>query len=171
MKTRFLIGLTLLFGLSLTLSFQFEQLVPFSSTGLQPVYAQDAGEKKFWMFDGHSHPTWSVYARRGRIAQPNSDPRYTLSLAEQGGLGASFFNTVNDEFLAASPIAVKEVFRQFDHSYREIAKYPDQLGVATNAEEVRALRRQGKGYGLTDLDANWWPRARHKRYRIYETRH
>ena len=28
MKTRFLIGLTLLFGLSLTLSFQFEQLVP-----------------------------------------------------------------------------------------------------------------------------------------------
>ncbi len=113
MKTRFLIGLTLLFGLSLTLSFQFEQLVPFSSTGPQPVYAQDSA-KKFWVFDGHTHPTWSVYARGGTIAEPNSDPRFTLPLAERGGLGASFFNTAIDEFLDANHIAVKEALRQFD---------------------------------------------------------
>ncbi len=147
MKTRFLIGLTLAVGLSV-ISSPPAGLLP---SPFQPVYAQVSAEKKFWVFDGHSHPTWSVYARGGTIAQPNSDPRYTLPLAEQGGLGASFFNTASDEFLEASPIAVREAFRQFDHFYLEIAKYPDQLGVANNAEEVRALRRQGKGYGLTDF--------------------
>ena len=86
MKTRFLIGLTLAVGLSVSLSLILAGLVPFFSTGLQPVYAQDAGEKKFWVFDGHTHPTWSVYARGGTIAEANSDPRFTLPLAEQGWL-------------------------------------------------------------------------------------
>ncbi len=144
MKTRLLIGLTLLVGLSLALSLQLERLLPSFSIGLQPVYAQDSAERKFWVFDGHTHPTWSVYARGGTIAEANSDPRFTLPLAEQGGLGASFFNTAIDEFLEANHIAVKEALRQFDHFYREVARYPDQLGVATNAEQVRALRRQGK---------------------------
>ena len=131
MKTRFLIGLTFAVGLSVSLSLILAGLVPFFSTGLQPVYAQDAGEKKFWVFDGHTHPTWSVYARGGTIAEPNSDPRFTLPLAERGGLGASFFNTAIDEFLEANHIAVKEALRQFDHFYREVARYPEQLGVAT----------------------------------------
>jgi len=144
MKTRFLIGLIFAVGLSVSLSLTLAGLVPFFSTGHQPVYAQDSAQKKFWVFDGHTHPTWSVYARGGTIAEPNSDPRFTLPLAERGGLGASFFNTAIDEFLEANHIAVKEALRQFDHFYREIARYPDQLGIATNAEEVRALRRQGK---------------------------
>ncbi len=70
MKTRFLIGLTFAVGLSLTLSHQFERLLPFFSNGLQPVYAKDAAQKKFWGFDGNTHPTWSVYARGGTIAEP-----------------------------------------------------------------------------------------------------
>ena len=41
MKTRFLIGITLLVGLYLTLAFQLEQLLSFS-TGLQPVYPHTA---------------------------------------------------------------------------------------------------------------------------------
>ena len=61
-----------------------------------------------------------------------------------GGLGASFFNTSIDEFQEANHLAVKEALRQFDHFYREIAKYPDEMGVATNGEEVRRLRREGK---------------------------
>jgi membrane dipeptidase len=118
----------------------------------RPVYAQDSAERKFWVFDGHTHPTWSVYARGGTIAEPNSDPRFTLPLAERGGLGASFFNTAIDEFLEANHIAVKEALRQFDHFYREIARYPDQIGAATNAEEVRALRRQGKIAAILSIE-------------------
>ena len=142
MKSRILMGVTFTVFLCFILSSKFTALPSFSAF-IEPVYAQDSGEL-FWVFDGHMHPTWSVYSRGGTIAEPNSDPRFTLPLAERGGLGASFFNTAIDEFLEANHIAVKEALRQFDHFYREIARYPDQLGVATNAEEVRALRRQGK---------------------------
>ena len=73
MKSRFLIGLTVAVGWSVNLSLRLMELLPFFSTGLQPVYAQGSGEKRFWVFEGHTHPTWSVYARGGMIAEPNSD--------------------------------------------------------------------------------------------------
>jgi membrane dipeptidase len=65
-------------------------------------------------------------------------------MARQGGLGASFFNTSIDEFYEANHIAVKELLRQFDHFYRQLALYPDQVGLATTGDEVRALQKQGK---------------------------
>jgi len=114
------------------------------SSGLQAVYAQDSANAKFWVFDGHMHPTSSVYRRGGTLGEPNADPRFTLPLAEKGGLGAAFVNTSIDEFLEANHIAVKEVLRQFDHFYRELAKYPDQIAVATDADQVRALREEGR---------------------------
>ncbi len=143
MKKLFLIPVILTVGLGLTLSFQ-RGLLPSLLTGVQSVYAQGSADSKFWVFDGHMHPVSSVYRRGGTIGQPNSDPRFTLPLAEKGGLGAAFFNTSIDEFYEANHIAVKDALRQFDRFYSEIAKYPDQVGVATNAQEVRALRRQGK---------------------------
>ena len=142
MKTRFLVGIVFVVGLCLSLPSQ--SIFSVFLAGLEPVYAQGSANTKFWVFDGHTHPTWSVYYRGGTIGEPNADPRFTLPLAEQGGLGASYFNTTIDEFLEANHLAVKETLRQFDHFYREIARYPDQIGVATNAQEVRALRQQGK---------------------------
>ena len=128
----------------------------FHSTALlqlfsSPVYAQDQGEP-FWVFDGHMHPVWSVYARGGTLGEANSDGRFTLPLAENGGLGAAFVNTAIDEFLEANHLAVKETLRQFDHFYRELARYPDQIAMATNAEEVRALRRQGKIAAILSIE-------------------
>ena len=49
MKTRFLIGLTFALRLSVIFSL-LAGLLPFFSTGLQPVYAQDSADKKFWVF-------------------------------------------------------------------------------------------------------------------------
>ncbi len=117
--------------------------LPFFAT-LQPVYAQGSADAKFWVFDGHMHPTSSVYRRGGTLGEPNADPRFTLPLAEKGGLGAAFVNTSIDEFLEANHIAVKEVLRQFDHFYRELARYPDQIAVATDADQIRALRDEDK---------------------------
>ena len=84
--------------------------------------------------------------------EPNADPRFTLSLAEQGGLGAAFFNTSIDEFLEVNHIAVKDALMQIDRFYSEIAKYPDQVGVATNLAEVQSLRRQGKIAGILAIE-------------------
>ena len=142
MKKRFLIGATLVVGLGLiVLAFQLG-LWSTLPAGLQALHAQGS-EEKFWVFDGHMHPTWSVYYRGGSLAEPN-DRRFALPAAIRGGLGASFFNTSIDEFLEANHLAVKEALRQFDHFYREIAKYPNQIGVATNGQEIRSLREEGK---------------------------
>ena len=126
-------------------------LFGFRDLALPSVYAQETAEK-FWVFDGHMHPISSVYRRGGTIGKPNADPRFTLPLAEQGGLGAAFFNTSIDEFYEANHLAVKEALRQIDRFFHEIALYPDQVGVATNAEEVRALRREGKIAGILAIE-------------------
>ncbi len=143
MKRRFLIPVILTVGFGLTLSFQ-RGLFPSLSTGLQSLYAQGPSESKFFVFDGHSHPTSAAYRRGSNIGDPNFSPQFSLSMARQGGLGASFFNTSIDEFYEVNHIAVKELLRQFDHFYRQLALYPDQVGVATSGDEVRALQKQGK---------------------------
>ena len=67
-------------------------------------------------------------------------------------MGAAFVNTAIDEFLEANHLAVKESLKQFDHFYRELARYPDRIGMATNAEEVRSLRRQGKIAAILSIE-------------------
>ena len=130
MKTRLAVPLTLVLGLCLALSFERGSVFPSLSTALETVYAQDSNTK-FWVFDGHMHPTSSAYRRGGHIGEPGPDPRFTLSMARQGGLGAAFFNTSIDEFHEANHLAVKEVVRQFDHFFRQMDMFPDQVGVAT----------------------------------------
>ncbi|MCZ6769532.1 MAG: membrane dipeptidase, partial [Acidobacteria bacterium] len=143
MKTRVLIGVAFVLGLGLLiLAFPLGLWTSFPA-GLQALHGQGSEESQFWVFDGHMHPTWSVYYRGGSLAEPN-DRRFALPAAIRGGLGASFFNTSIDEFLEANHLAVKEALRQFDHFYREIAKYPNQIGVATNGQEIRSLREEGK---------------------------
>ena len=139
---------TLILALSLSLGI----LSPPFLTGLLTSRAQTSWDSKFWVFDGHMHPISSVYRRGGTIGETNADPRFTLPLAQQGGLGAAFFNTSIDEFYEVNHLAVKDALRQIDRFYREIAKYPDQVGVATNAEEVRALRREGKIAGILAIE-------------------
>ncbi|MBI2822843.1 MAG: membrane dipeptidase [Acidobacteria bacterium] len=109
------------------------------------VQAQDPPPaKKFFVFDGHLHGTSALYRRGGDLGDLDSDPQFSLPLAEKGGLGAAFFNTSVDEFYEVNHIAVKEVLGQIDHFYRQIALYPDRIGVATSGDQVRALQQQGK---------------------------
>ena len=118
----------------------------YSRTSSPPVssalYAQPA--KKFFVFDAHMHPTSSAYHRGGDIGVPGPDPRFTIPTALQGGLGAAFFNTSVDEYYEVNHIAVKDALKQFDHFYRQIAMFPKDIGVATDADQVRALQKQGK---------------------------
>jgi len=139
---RFSVLVLMIGAVFLALSFSQGIFSPPFWTGLTSP-AQSSWDSKFWVFDGHMHPTWSVYYRGGTLAEPN-DPRFALPLAQKGGLGAAYFNTGTDEFYEANHLAVKEALIQFDHFYREISRYPNQIGVATNADQVRALRREGK---------------------------
>jgi len=126
------------------------------STGLQPLYGQVPEGKKFFVFDGHIHPTLSSYWRGVNWGDP-ADHQFTLSMARQGGLGAGFINVVIDEFFEANHLAVKETLRQFDDFYRQIALYPDQIAVATNTQEVRALHQQGKIAAILGIEGGIAP--------------
>ncbi len=139
-SARWLMLVAVLLALALALGIFSPAFWPGSSTS----QAQSLQDGKFWVFDGHMHPTSSAYRRGGNIGEPSPDPRFTLSMAQEGGLGAAFFNTSIDEFFEANHLAVKEALRQFDHFYRQIAMFPDQVGVARNAADVRALRRERK---------------------------
>ena len=136
MKIRITVLFTLLLGLCVFLYLE-------KGAHLQLVQAQGSQDAKFWVFDGHMHPTSSAAGRGGDIGD-GLDPQFSLSLAEQGGLGAGFFNTSVDEFYEANHLAVKQVLRQFDHFYRQIGMYPDQIGVALDGDAVRSLRSQNK---------------------------
>jgi len=152
MKTRFLLGVVVVVGLCLTLPIPSQRVVSFFSEGLQSVYAQGSADSKFWVFDGHLHPWASGYRRGGNWGDPDFSPQFTLPKAIEGGLGAAFFNTSVDEFFEANHIAVKEILEQFDHLYGQISLYPDQIAVATNAAEVRWLRREGKIAAIVSIE-------------------
>jgi len=89
-------------------------------------HAQSPEIQKFFVFDAHMHPMANAYRGGWNVGDPN-DPQFSLSMARQGGLGAVFANTSVDEFYSVNHIAVKEVLRQFDHMYRQVVLYPDQL--------------------------------------------
>ncbi len=113
-------------------------LLLWSVTG----HAQSSAPKIF-VFDAHMHPMANAYRGGWNVGDPN-DPQFSLSMARQGGLGAVFANTSVDEFYSVNHIAIKEVLRQFDHMYRQVVLYPDQLGIARDADQVRALQKEGK---------------------------
>ena len=98
-------------------------------------HAQSPEIQKFFVFDAHMHPMANAYRGGWNVGDPN-DPQFSLSMARQGGLGAVFANTSVDEFYSVNHIAVKEVLRQFDHMYRQVVLYPDQLGIARDADQV-----------------------------------
>ena len=149
MKARFTVPLTLVLGLGLALVFELGSVFPSLSIALETVYAQDSNTK-FWVFDGHMHPTSS--RRSGNMGDADYSFQFTLPKAIEGGLGAGFFNSGVDEFYEANHLAVKEILRGFDSFYRQMALYPDQVGVATDAQQVRALRRQGKIAGILAVE-------------------
>ena len=137
---RVTVWLPILTGLFLALSFFFSlSLWP----GFVSSHAQGPEIKKFFVFDAHMHPMSAAY-RGGWNIGDSADPQFSLSMARQGGLGAVFVNTSIDEVYAVNHIAVKEILRQFNHVYGQIAMYPDQIGMARNAQEVRELQKQGK---------------------------
>lgn len=114
------------------------------------VHAQSTA--KFWVFDAHMHPTATVYHRGGNIGDSASNPQFSLPMARKGGLGAAFVNTSVDEFYEANHIAVRETLREFDHFYQQIALFPNDIGVARNLSEVRALQKQGKIAAILSIE-------------------
>ncbi|MCH8820018.1 MAG: dipeptidase [Acidobacteria bacterium] len=140
---RFTVRLLILGGLFLALSYSLQLFsLPFWPEFLTS-HAQGPEIKKFFVFDAHMHPMANAYRGGWNVGEAN-DPQFSLSMARQGGLGAVFANTSVDEFYSVNHIAVKEVLRQSDHMYRQVVLYPDQLGIARDADQVRALQKEGK---------------------------
>ena len=125
---RFTVGLLSLGALFLALSFSLGIFAPSFWSGFWTSHAQSSEDSRVWVFDGHMHPISSVYRRGGTIGEPNADPRFTLSLAKMGGLGAALFNTSIDEFYEVNHLAVKDALRQIDRFYREIAQVSRSSG-------------------------------------------
>ena len=58
-------------------------------------HAQSPEIQKFFVFDAHMHPMANAYRGGWNVGDPN-DPQFSLSMAQQGGLGAVFANTSVD---------------------------------------------------------------------------
>ena len=134
----------------LFLTFLFLVAIFFPS--ISPVFlishAQGSQDSKFWVFDGHMHPIGGS----GNMGDADYSSKFTLPMAIEGGLGAGLFNAGIDEFYEANHLAVKSILGSFDRFYRQIELYPDQVGVARNAAEVGALRRQGKIAAILSIE-------------------
>ena len=130
----------------------FLSLVAIFFPSISPVFlishAQGSQDSKFWVFDGHMHPIGGS----GNMGDADYSSKFTLPMAIEGGLGAGLFNAGIDEFYEANHLAVKSILGSFDAFYRQIELYPDQVGVARNAAEVGALRRQGKIAAILSIE-------------------
>jgi membrane dipeptidase len=137
----------------------------------QPAFAQaspeataDAALKRAPVFDGHNDVPWALRARVGNVIN-DFDFRDTTGIApadeiamhtdivrlRKGRVGAQFWSVYvpsnSDE-----QRAVQQVIEQIDVTRRLIARYPQDLSLATTSAELERQMKAGKIVGMIGME-------------------
>ena len=112
------------------------------------------------LIDGHNDAPWAIRERTGgrlrgfdfRDTSGLEEPMHTdLTRLRRGGVGGQFWSVWVPTDLAG-PAAVKATFEQVDLVHRLVAAYPDDLGLARTAADVRRLHAEGRIASLIGVE-------------------
>lgn len=130
---------------------------------LAPLSETDAARRRetlmrewlrdFCLVDGHNDAPWQIFKRfNNQLGRFNFEggtkalnpPMHTdLPRLRAGGVGGQFWSVFVPTSLHGAE-AVQATINQMDLVVRLTARYPDSLGLASTADEVRALHRTGR---------------------------
>ncbi|MGI8522063.1 MAG: dipeptidase [Nocardioides sp.] len=100
------------------------------------------------VIDGHNDLLWELRELVGYdfdrydIAQPQTDTHTDLPRLREGGVGAQFWSVFVPTREGGR--AVTSTLEQIDAAYAMVRRYPDDLALATTADEIEAAWRDGR---------------------------
>jgi membrane dipeptidase len=102
--------------------------------------------------DTHDDTTQRFFANNGfDLGKRNPDGHIDIPRMKEGGLSAIFFSIWIDGH-TMGPEAIKRALDQIDAVQVNVAKYPNDIGLARTAEDVRRLHSQGKIAALMGIE-------------------
>jgi len=111
--------------------------------------------EKMFVFDAHLHVINRQLYRGGDIGQRVEDGHFDLVRAKEGGLDALFFTLFITEDYYPGHYETKQALRLIDLAYRQVEKNARTIGIARNAAEIQALRKQGRMAAVLDLEGGF----------------
>jgi membrane dipeptidase len=110
------------------------------------------------VFDGHNDLPWEFRRRadlsfqRIDIAKPQKDLHTDIPRLRQGNVGAQFWSAYVPAETERKGTAVRETLEQIDVIHRMVRRYPDTFAMASTADDVLRIRRQGKIASLIGVE-------------------
>ena len=111
--------------------------------------------EKMFVSDAHLHVINRQLYRGGDIGQRVEDGHFDLVRAKEGGLDALFFTLFITEDYYPGHYETKQALRLIDLAYRQVEKNARTIGIARNAAEIQALRKQGRMAAVLDLEGGF----------------
>jgi membrane dipeptidase len=103
------------------------------------------------VIDTHDDTTQRLLDPKFDITARHSDGNIDVPRMHEGGLSALFFSIWIDGKIMG-PEAVKKALDQIDAVRETVRKHPNELALATSADEVRAAHQQGKIAALMGVE-------------------
>jgi len=103
------------------------------------------------VIDTHDDTTQRLLDPHFDLAARHSDGNIDIPRMRDGGMSAIFFSIwISGKIMG--PEAVKQALDQIDAVRETVRKHPNELALATNADEVRAAHQQGKIAALMGVE-------------------
>lgn len=125
------------------------QPVPASTPDPALVKRADALHKRAIVVDTHNDITSLVLDDGFDLAKPTGKTHTDLPGMLKGGLTAEFFSIYVSREYAEDPLrmgagSAARALEMIDATYQQLERHPEQLRLATTAQEIRTAKKQGK---------------------------
>jgi membrane dipeptidase len=110
------------------------------------------------VFDGHNDLPWQFREKNDLsfrtidLRKPQPDLHTDIPRLKKGGLGAQFWAAFVYASTARKGTAIKETLEQIDVIHRMVRAYPDVFEMASTADDVERIRKQGKIASLIGVE-------------------
>ena len=101
--------------------------------------------------DTHDDTTQRLLDPKFDLSARHADGSIDIPRMKEGGLNAIFFSIWMSGKITG-PEAVERATKQISAVHEQVKKHPDDIVLATNAEEVRAAKKQGKIAALMGVE-------------------
>jgi membrane dipeptidase len=110
------------------------------------------------VIDGHNDLPWMMREKADPftpvidITQPQPKLHTDIPRLRQGNVGAQFWSAYVPAELAKKGTAIKATLEQIDLIHRMVKKYPDTFAMASTADDILRIRKQGKIASLIGVE-------------------
>jgi membrane dipeptidase len=111
--------------------------------------------KKAFVFDGHVHALDREFYKGGSFGTRKEDGYWDLPRAKEGGVAAFFMSIYIPEEYYPSRFETKQALRRIEHALQQVEQNRDQVELALNAADIKAIHAKGKIAAVLDVEGSY----------------